>query len=153
MACPFFMPIEKLESGLWPHASRLPLGCGWSGHCAAPGHNGEIPSQEDLREFCNLGYAENCGRLPADRLWDSVRFAARTVNDEGNRNSGGRIRVRYVCERKHYPVDHGILQFDSGQRQWEKLHADPRIQRLADCFLESYLQKQKSWDAGNEVAS
>ena len=31
MACPYFMPVEKLENGTWPHPSRLPLGSGWRG--------------------------------------------------------------------------------------------------------------------------
>jgi hypothetical protein len=83
VACPFFMPVEKLENGAWLHPGRLPLGCGWSGQCTAPGHAGEVPSQEELREFCNLGYAEGCGRLPRERAWDSVRFAARTVSGDG----------------------------------------------------------------------
>ena len=113
MACPFFMPIEKLENGTWLHASRLPLGCGWSGHCTAPGHEGEAPSQEELRDFCNLGYAEGCARLPQHRAWDSVRFGARTVDDGAGNGSRRRIHVRYVCERCHRPAEHGFLEFDA----------------------------------------
>src|SRR5260370_2007562 len=73
VACPFFMPVEKLENGAWPHPARLPLGCGWSGCCTAPGHEGEVPSAHQLHE-CNLGYALGCGRLPKQRTWDAVRF-------------------------------------------------------------------------------
>jgi hypothetical protein len=75
MACPYFMPVAKLENGNWPHPARLPLGVGWSGHCAAPGHEGETPAQDVLQDFCNLGYASGCGWAPAERLWDAVRFA------------------------------------------------------------------------------
>ncbi len=57
MACPFFMPTSKLEDGGWLHPSRLPLGGGWIGHCSAPGYEGAEPTNQELRELCNLGYA------------------------------------------------------------------------------------------------
>ncbi len=141
MACPFFMPLERLENGTWLHAGRLPLGCGWSGQCTAPGHEGETPAPEDLREFCNLGYAEGCGRLPRERMWDSVRFAAKTVS--GGNVGRASIQVRYVCERGHRPAEHGMLQFDPAEARWLERHRDERVQRMAECFLESYLEKRK----------
>jgi hypothetical protein len=142
VACPFFMPLEKLENGTWLHAARLPLGCGWSGHCTAPGHEGEAPSPEELREFCNLGYAETCQRLPQQRVWDSVRFAARSVGSDG-KNASGRVHVRYVCERGHRPAEHGMLEFDAAEARWVEQHRDRRVQRMAECFLASYLEKKK----------
>lgn len=75
MACPYFMPVARLENGSWPHPARLPLGAGWCGHCTAPGHEGEAPPQDVLEAFCNLGYASSCSWSPPERLWDSVRFA------------------------------------------------------------------------------
>ena len=111
-----------------------------------PGHEGETPSQEELREFCNLGYAEGCGRLPPERVWDSVRFAARAVSTGENR-AGGRIQIRYICERGHRPVEHGELEFNVGELRWETRHPDSRLQRMAECFLTSYLEKRKSREA------
>lgn len=140
------MPVERLENGIWLHAGRLPLGCGWSGHCTAPEHQGESPSQEELREFCNLGYAEGCGRLPRERVWDSVRFAARTVSSEEKNGTGGRIQLRYVCEREHRPAEHGLLEFDPVEARWEHQHHDHRVQRMAECFVESYVEKSKRRD-------
>jgi hypothetical protein len=137
------MPIEKLENGAWRHAGRLPLGSGWSGHCTAPGHEGEVPSREELREFCNLGYAEGCGRLPRERASDSVRFGAKAVTCEGSGAADGRIQVRYVCERGHRPAEHGTLEFDSVQARWERPHHDGRIQKMAECFLQSYVAKMR----------
>jgi hypothetical protein len=116
----------------------------------APGHEGEIPSAEELRD-CNLGYAEKCVRLPQERVWDSVRFGARTVFDKKG-EVGGSIQVRYICERGHCPVDHGVLEFDSVRTRWDKPHGDDRIQRLAECFLESYLAKRRNRRSG-QVAS
>ena len=142
MACPYFMPTERLENGAWLHATRLPLGCGWTGHCTAPGHEGETPAPDEIQEFCNLGYAQACGRLPQDRSWDSVRFGARMVSDAGSQ-SRANILIRYACERNHRPVEHGTLQFDAGGARWERKHTDLRVQRMAECFLESYLAKRK----------
>lgn len=150
MACPFFMPIQKFENGEWAHAARLPLGCGWSGHCTAPGHENETPSSEELREFCNLGYAEKCVRLPQERAWDSVRFTARAVSS-GTDGSGDRIEVRYVCERAHRPAGNGILECDAVGGVWPKRHQDTRIQRMAECFLAAYVEKRKR--AVQQVAS
>jgi hypothetical protein len=151
VACPFFMPVEKLGNGTWLHGGRLPLGCGWSGQCTAPGHEDEVPSQEELREFCNLGYADGCGRLPPERVWDSVRFGARTVVRDGE--GGGRVQVRYVCERGHRPAEHGVLEFDVEQMRCVEPHHDARVQRMAECFLESYIEKRKKPEAMPAVAS
>jgi len=143
VACPFFMPMEKLADGAWLHASRLPLGGGWSGRCTAPGYEAVTPSQDELQEFCNLGYAEGCSRLPRERAWDSVRFSARAVVDEDT-DDIARILLRYVCERAHCPVEHGVLEFDFVRARWNKLHGDERVQRMAECFLQSYVEKRKS---------
>ncbi len=153
MACPFFMPMEKLENGSWPHASRLPLGGGWSGRCTAPGHENTAPSPDDLREYCNLGYAANCGRLPPERAWDSIRFGARTVPTDEKNLTGGQIQVRYVCERNHLPVEHGTLTFDAVSTHWEFRHSDDRVQRMAECFLASYMEKRKKREVNPALAS
>jgi hypothetical protein len=153
VACPYFMPIEKLENGAWAHAGRLPLGCGWSGHCTAPGHEKSVPSQEELRDFCNLGYAEGCRRLPRERVWDSVRFGARSVAGDGENCCPAHIEIRYVCERDHRPVEHGTLRFDAISANWELGHPDNRVQRMAECFLANYLEKKKKYREDQVAAS
>jgi len=150
VACPFFMPVERLEGGTWLHAERLPLGGGWSGNCTAPEHEGETPSQEELREFCNLGYAQGCGRLPRERAWDSVRFVARTASSHDTRAS---IQIRYVCERDHRPAEHGTLEFNPVEAQWVETHRDGRVQRMAECFLDSFLEKTKKPERRQAAAS
>lgn len=152
VACPFFMPIEKLENGAWPHPARLPLGCGWNGCCTAPGHDGEIPERKTLEQFCNLGYAGSCSRLPQERPWDAVRFAIMAQEDAdrcrgpsldvNNGIPSGIIRLRYVCERAHRPVEHGRLSFEAGGVGWLQRHPDARVQRMAECFLESCKAKR-----------
>jgi hypothetical protein len=143
------MPVEKLE-GTWPHPSRLPLGCGWRGYCTAPGHEAETPSQDVLEAFCNLGYASGCTWAPRERAWDAVRFAVAAPTEVDHRSKGAgdvgpvlpMIRVIYVCERNHRPVERGELEFDPRGSQWLRRHADARLQKMAECFLGSFLQKR-----------
>jgi hypothetical protein len=150
LACPYFMPLEKLDGGSWPHPARLPLGCGWSGHCTAPGHEGQLPSRDILEAFCNLGYASTCAWAPSERAWDAVRFAV--VAPKGRENKSSRennssavartLLVSYVCEKNHRPVEHGHLEFDLQASAWMRRHDDLRVQKMAECFLESYLRKR-----------
>lgn len=134
LACPFFMPVQKLD-GAWLHPSRLPLGGGWDGHCSAPGHEGERPSEQDLHEFCNLGYAAKCSRLPSQRDCDAVRFSVA-------RDQGSRLLVWFVCEAGHRPAEHGTLEYDVDRGTWMGAHSDPRIQKMLDCYLQSYLKRR-----------
>jgi hypothetical protein len=157
VACPFFMPIEKLENGMWQHPARLPLGNGWTGHCTAPGHEGEVPALEILRESCNLGYSKSCGCLPQVRAWDAVRFAIsarRNRADEAAEQLRNRVvLLDYACERDHRPVDHGQLAFDLVESKWAQRHGDDRVQKMAVCFLQAYLEKKKVQTAGNVLAA
>lgn len=135
MACPFFMPTERLEDGGWLHPSRLPLGGGWSGHCCAAGHEGAAPASDELREFCNLGYALNCPRLPRERAVDALRFSI-------VRDRGAQLTVMFVNEMGHRPAGHGTLEYDLAQKRWISSHPDPRTQKMAECYLESYLLRR-----------
>ena len=117
------------------HRSRLPLGEGRRGCCTAPGHEGELPSDADLRESCNLGYAAACGRLPAGRVADAVRFAV-------TQDAGSWIEVAWVLERAHRPAGSGALTYDTVRGAWKSEHPDARIQRMAVCYLEAYLLRR-----------
>jgi hypothetical protein len=128
------MPTRKLDDGVWPHPSRLPLGCGWEGHCTAPGHEGAVPAASRLHEECSLGYASNCPHMPVERAWDAIRFAVSREHDS-------RIWVAYVCERNHLPAEHGNLEYRVHDGQWTNCHPDGRVQKMAECFLESWLQR------------
>lgn len=134
MACPFFMPLEKL-GGAWLHPSRLPLGSGWNGCCSAPGHEGARPSEHELHEFCNLGYAATCSRLPVERDCDAVRFSVM-------RDQGSRLLLCFVCETGHRPTAHGTLEYDVERGQWMSSHSDLRIQKMLECYVQSYLQRK-----------
>jgi hypothetical protein len=130
LACPFFVPLAIVNDGSWPHPSRLPLGAGWTGNCRASGQE-LAASDNHLREFCNLGYATACPRLPQPRDWDAVRFSVARANPN-------QVTLRYVCELDHTPIEHGELTFDLPHQVWLNPHADARVQRLASCYLEAY---------------
>jgi hypothetical protein len=135
MACPFFMPTTKLEDGGWLHPSRLPLGGGWIGYCSASGHEGVQPSNEELRDLCNLGYAAGCPRLPKERACDAVRFSI--ASDRGDR-----LLIGFVYELGHRPAGHGMLEYDLSLSRWNSSHPEARIQKMAECYLQSYLLRR-----------
>ena len=137
MACPFFMPTKRFEGGAWTHPSRLPLGAGWHGHCTAGLPDAPPPTDEHVQTYCNLGYATSCASLPSGRRSDAVRFSVARHTDE-------RVTLRYACELNHRPSEHGILEFAKGERNWISSHPDSRIQKMAECYLESHLRKFES---------
>lgn len=132
MACPYFIPEQRCDSELWQHRARLPLGDGFRGTCCAQPEP-YSPSDEELRELCNIGYARTCPRLPSERDADSVRFMARP--------SDGFVSIKYLLERGHAPVTNGELRYDPGAGRWTSTHPDQRVQSKAQCYLESYLAR------------
>ena len=128
------MPTQKSEAA-WLHPSRLPLGAGWSGQCCAPGYEGVTPSDQSLKDHCNLGYALTCSRLPRERAADAVRFSIA-------RDRGSQLELWFVFEFAHCPADHGKLQYDVAGDRWLSLHPNSRIQKMAQCYIESYLQRR-----------
>lgn len=133
MACPYFFPTERIALG-WAFPARLPLGAGFTGTCHA-GAEEIIPSEAELREFCNLGYASGCDRMPAGRCADGLRFAV--ANDEGSR-----IVLHYVCEREHEPMEYGRLEYDCGTQQWSAPLRDPCLLRQAECYVAVHLERR-----------
>lgn len=135
MACPFFMPTEKIDGGEWPHPSRLPLGAGWRGVCTAASR--KVPGDGELRDHCNLGYAR-CAHLASERHADAVRFSVAAA-------SGSKVVLNYVCERDHRPGEHGTIEFDVATQAWSVPHRDCRIQKMAECFLQAYKERTRAF--------
>jgi hypothetical protein len=143
LACPYFVPREILNDGSWPHPSRLPLGAGWTGNCRATGE--ERPASEaNIREFCNLGYAAACPHLPRQRDWDAVRFSVAHASPD-------QVTICFVCELSHAPIEHGELIFDLIRETWISSHADPRVQTLANCYLQTY--RARLGESGDDLAA
>jgi len=145
MACPYFIPTEKFGDGAWPHRERLPLGDGWRGLCTASHEEQIVPSDDQLLQFCNLGYAAQCPRCPTQRRYDAVRFSVARDRDQ-------RIEICYVLEAAHRPGKHGVLAYDSGAGRWARSHPDPRIQAMAACYLESYFERRENRKAASTSA-
>jgi hypothetical protein len=135
LACPFFVPREILNDGSWPHPSRLPLGAGWRGSCCASSEE-FTPDEATLRDFCNLGNANACPRISPERDWDAIRFSVARVNVE-------QITLWYACEAGYAPREHGKLTYDRVREFWVNPHPDPRVQRLANCYVETYQSRQR----------
>jgi hypothetical protein len=135
MSCPYFIPGERFDDAGFVHPARLPLGAAYRGLCGAPGHDGAVPTDEELKQGCNLGYARNCSRLPQQRESDAVRFSIARDHD-------GQVSLCYVSEFNYLPREHGNLQYDSVLNRWVNLHPNARVQDLAECFLQSYLSRR-----------
>ncbi|HEY1263709.1 MAG TPA: hypothetical protein VGF06_09305 [Terriglobales bacterium] len=131
------MPTEPRHDGSWLHPSRLPLGSGWSGYCCAPGHEGTVPSEQQITDDCNLGYASRCPRLPKERFADAVRFCV-------SQDNGARLLITFVCETAHLPAEHGTLEFGLAPACWLSRHRNACIQKMAECYVQSYLLRRSS---------
>ena len=70
-----------------------------------------------------------------ERPADAVRFSVLRDRD-------GQIAIGYVAELNYLPREHGSLQYDSLLKRWLSLHPEERVQALAECFLQSYLEKR-----------
>jgi|SRR6185312_452634 hypothetical protein len=128
------MPTERADDIAFQHPARLPLGSSWRGSCLAPTHEKAMLSSIEL-ESCNLGYAKSCPRLPKERNCDAVRFAV--VNE-----SQDSISLQFVLEKAYLPTSHGLLGYDRRSKCWTVSHSDRSIQKKAECFLQSYLDRK-----------
>ena len=134
MACPYFYPCEKNCTITWAFPARLPLGAGFSGTCRA--NCEEInPTETELRDFCNIGYAHGCAHMPKAGFSDGVRFAVA-------RDEESRIILHYVSEREHEPVEYGRLEYDCITKIWPVSLRDVCLQRQAECYLSVYLERR-----------
>ena len=140
------MPVEKLENG----SGRILRGCLWVGDGAGTAPLPGMKANFRRRTFwkhsaiwatphCRWAAARarlGCGAIR--RIRSAVRSQASADADV----AAHVLRLRYVCERDHRPVEHGDLEFDLSQATWVRRHDDARVQKMAECFLESYLKKK-----------
>ena len=138
MACPFFAPSVPLApppNSAESPMQRMPLGDAYAGICAADPSAPFEPSEPVLRRFCNCGYARGlCSRFPSDHPADAVRFSI--FEDQGRAD----IRIVFIVEQYHSPLDHGPLRYSNGA--WI---GDPPSEPLASqarAFIENYLSRK-----------
>ncbi len=58
------------------------------------------------------------------------------------RDLGAQLSLWFVCESGHLPAAYGTLEYDLLLGRWISSHADPRIQKMAECYLQSYLLRR-----------
>ena len=135
MACPYFYPAARIERGAGARA--MPLGDAWSGHCQASPEQPFLPREGDLIPLCNLGYPFACPRFPRGGGADATRFSV-------SRDQDGIVRIYYVIEKGHLPVENGVLAYSRETRLFLMEHRDRLVQRQAEAYLESYLLRKNS---------
>ena len=132
VACPFFMPVDRLGDELWILPPRLPLNDAHRGVCRAASEPFE-PPERSQRELCNCGYARGlCERFPESAV-DAVRFSIASENE-------GIVQVVYVMEREHSPEAHGVLEYSVVESNWRG-EVGEILAAQARAFLARYLER------------
>ena len=122
MACPFFKPMRAME---WS-SGRAPLGAIFEGECERSG-------TAEAR-FCNFGYARGlCADFPDWSAADAVRFSV-------SGNADGIVKIVWIFERDHSPVEHGFLEYSELKGAFV---AEPVgvLAVQAKVFIENYLRR------------
>ena len=136
MACPYFYPVERFEDRDWPGAPRLPLGDPYHGMCCVQPTRETRPDPEILRQYCNLGYARGkCSRFPNEAGPDALRFMVAGEQD-------GAVRLFYVVEKDHAPVEHGPMEYSLEQGRFVEGPSNDLLRRQAQAYIESYLRRR-----------
>ncbi len=103
---------------------RAPLGAIFEGECERGG-------TAEAR-FCNFGYARGqCAEFPADWATDALRFSVVGLGE-------GTVRIVWILEKDHAPVEHGFLEYAESTRAFD---AEPAgvLAAQARVFIENYL--------------
>jgi hypothetical protein len=75
-------------------------------------------------------------RLPQERNCDAVRFSVAS-------DARDCVTLCFVLQSAHRPAEHGLLAYDHARAQWTSTHPNLRIQRMAECYLETYLRQRR----------
>ncbi|SRR5581483_2529284 len=134
MACPYFYPAEPMAGSGARHA-MLPLGDIYCGECRADAVHPFLPDHHVLLSCCNLGYAHECRQFPANGGADAARFRIA-------RHSDASLRIDYVLEKNHHPLEHGALEYDVLADRFINGHTNAFVQRQAEAYLKSYLRRR-----------
>jgi hypothetical protein len=132
VACPFFVPVARVDPDGWIHPPRLPLGDPYQGLCEAqPGD-----PYESRHELCNTGYARGrCDRFPAHSAADAVRFSVTGDQDDA-------VTLVYILEKNHAPAEHGVLNYSIPEARLVSGPIGEILAAQAGAFLKSYLRRR-----------
>jgi hypothetical protein len=107
-------------------AGRVPLGAMFEGTCENQGI-GEP-------RLCNFGYARGlCAEFPEASAADAVRFSVAG-------NADGIVKIVWIFEKDHAPVEHGFLEYAKSRGAFV---AEPEgaLGVQARVFVENYLRR------------
>ena len=136
MACPYFYPVERFQEREWPTPPRLPLGDPYHGMCLVNPTRETRPDMETLRQYCNLGYARGkCPHFPKDSSADAVRFMVARDQDT-------LLKLQYVVEKDHSPLEHGPLEYSLDGKRFLVGHSSELLRRQAQAYAESYQRRK-----------
>ena len=130
MACPYFVPMQRLADNPLVESWKMPLGGVFGGECRIPGVEPWRPGEQRLRSCCNTGYAAGrCERFPVAAAADIVRWI---MVDEWD--GGGRLR--YVFEKDHHPAGQGLIELPPPAKD------DTAVAAQARSYFNSYLERK-----------
>jgi hypothetical protein len=136
MACPYFQPKDRFDDKTWRKHPRLPLGDPYTGLCLVDPMRGWAPDGATLRDCCNLGYArKKCSRFPDQASADAVRFSV-TADENGI------VRIFFVQERGHEPVEHGTLDYFTGTGEFQGSASNRLLEAQAQAYIVSYFRRK-----------
>jgi hypothetical protein len=122
VACPFFMPLARVDAQEWIHAPRLTLIDEYRGTCRVG--DAFEPEESAQRDVCNCGYAGGrCDRFQEGSP-DAVRFSV--IGEDGPS-----LRILYVFEKDHFPARRGVAEPGTEI-------GDPVLDGQIRAFAESY---------------
>ncbi len=123
VACPFFRPTRAME---WS-TGRAPLGAMFEGDCDGAWTVGEP-------RLCNFGYARGlCAEFPDGSGADAVRFSV-------SGNADGIVKIVWILEKDHAPVEHGFLEYTKSSGVFVA-EAEGALGVQARVFVENYLRR------------
>jgi hypothetical protein len=105
---------------------RAPLGAIFEGECERRGA-GEP-------RLCNFGYARGlCAEFPAASAADAVRFSV-------SGKAGGIVKIVWILEKDHAPLEHGSLEYAESTGAFE-VEPSGVLAVQARVFVENYLRR------------
>ncbi len=88
-----------------------------------------------LIKACNLGHGRHyCGRFPQTAQADAVRFHV-------SESTKSLIQLQCILENECRPAGHCAIEYSKRDGAFLRKHQNAVIQRQAEAFLESYLDR------------
>lgn len=108
-------------------SGRAPLGGMFDGDCEQRGTG-------DAR-LCNFGYARGlCASFPEGTPADAVRFSVAGSSD-------GVVKLVWILEKDHAPLEHGVLEYRESSGQFAAAQQGA-LGIQARVFIENYLERR-----------